>query len=169
MDILDDLVYSHMGVVEKYLMTALAQRIHDNVPHPEPRQLDDWVTAESYIRWNVDDDELQSLTKQFLVLSAYELLRKKEIPYLPKIEYDKMFDYIEGYSTKCKTVTDALSKLADFENGNQLLSLFQDLSHEERNRHLELILGTYARDMLQSMKHNKGHVKLMIEAGYTDF
>jgi len=164
--VVDDLVYNSTLEVRRFAISGLANLLFKHVEHDSPRDLVDWDTAKDFIDVVLNEEELIALTKQYLILSAYEGLRQ-ERKELASVRYDLLSPEHQvpghlGYTEQCRTLTSVLSALPK----EKMISLTRDIDDNERNRRLDLILGRPVWEFYQTLIHSDSFIHLLFEGNY---
>ena len=76
---LNELIDDNYPEIKRFAISKLAGILYGCVEWKgeSSRQDTDWFTAEEYINNNVSEGVIRSLTKKYLILSAYSKLREK--------------------------------------------------------------------------------------------
>jgi len=157
MNSIDDFVLEYLPEIQRFVVFKLAEILYHNVDHDLPRDKVDLETSETFVKKTLNVEEYKALTRQFLVLCAYDSLRRKR-PELPLIRYDLMLPDNDNYAENSRLVSSTLSRLSK----DKLVSLIGELSLEERKRHLDLILGRHVWELYQEIQKSE----LLIEGCY---
>jgi len=153
---IENFIPSYVGEVTSFCVEDLAGILYKCVEHPEPRKEVDWRTAESYIK-NNSIENLENLTRKFLILTSYEELRKNRthLPEIVKDIYGKVEDFYELKSIKERIL---------FLNNQEFSSLINGLDYNQRRAYQKIFLG---RDVWDDFYQKIQDSEILKQNGYT--
>lgn len=146
--VVDSFVLEYISDVKKYFVEKLAKilskRLEYNNVLPTGNKVD-WYTSKKQVINTISLNDFASLTKEFLILTAYAELKKHQN--LPEINLDDIIyklDYPDKYKTEINRITEIINKLPydDFRDLIKRSNSFQ------RKEYLDKFLGREVLDRL---------------------
>jgi hypothetical protein len=135
-DIIDGFVDKNVPDVQRFAVEKLARILYECAEHSEPRQITDWITAEKHVNQNIQSVSWADLTKQYLMLTAYEELRKTK----PELAPADIRDLVSRSNCSGRELSRIGLVLASMQD-SEMDQLIGRLDENQRRTYQERFLG----------------------------